>query len=84
MTRPIFNKRLQADLNKLNERESFILLRTGQGFTGPEIAKELHLSPKTVDTYKIRTKLKLDVSHYNYRRTAFRFALQSYLNSHKK
>lgn len=48
--------------DKLSEREMEVLGLVAHGYTNAEIGERLHLSPKTVDTYRRRvmTKLNLD------------------------
>ena len=47
----------------LSAREQDVLRLTAQGYTGPEIATQLAISPKTVDTYKQRINEKLGLNH---------------------
>jgi len=44
---------------RLTERESNVLRRVAEGFSNKEIAAELNLSIKTVETYKTRAMEKL-------------------------
>lgn len=46
---------------QLSERELDVVKRVAQGYTNAEIAQELFLSPKTVETYRARGMEKLDV-----------------------
>lgn len=48
---------------KLTERERDVLRLTAQGYSAPEIGERLFISPKTVDTYKLRINEKLGLSH---------------------
>ncbi|MGB1110337.1 MAG: LuxR C-terminal-related transcriptional regulator [Gammaproteobacteria bacterium] len=48
-------------LNLLSDREMQILIKVGQGQGNKQIASELHLSPKTVSTYRYRLYEKLNV-----------------------
>ena len=48
---------------KLTGRERDVLRRVALGFSAPEIGEQLHISPKTVDTYKQRISEKVDLSH---------------------
>lgn len=59
--------------DKLSDRELEILELIGKGREVREIAKELHLSPKTVETHRAHIKEKLDLA--NARQVA-RFAVQ--------
>ena len=53
-------KRSQAEqLGPLTPREREVLQRTAEGYTNQEIAQELGISPKTVDTYRQRIMEKL-------------------------
>ncbi len=45
----------------LSERERDVLRLTAEGYTGPEIADKLSLSPKTVETYRGRIMEKLQL-----------------------
>ena len=66
-----FDKESQKDnqkddiLSQLSKREFEILRLYGKGFSTAQIAKNLSISPKTVNTYKdrIRSKLNLKSSH---------------------
>ena len=49
----------QANDDALSDREREVLLRIAQGFSNKEIAAELALSVKTVETYKSRVAEKL-------------------------
>jgi len=60
-------------LSLLSERETEVLQLTVEGFTSVEIGEKLHISPKTVDTYRQRFMDKLDLHH---RSELVRFALQ--------
>jgi two-component system response regulator NreC len=44
---------------RLTEREQAVLVCTAQGFSAPQIGARLHISAKTVDTYKHRIHEKL-------------------------
>jgi len=46
----------------LSEREYQVFLFIVQGHTNSEIAEELHISPKTVSTYRDRIMDKMDMS----------------------
>lgn len=51
-------------LASLSEREMTVLRLTGTGLETKEIAAELNLSPKTVETYRQRLKLKLGIESH--------------------
>jgi two-component system, NarL family, invasion response regulator UvrY len=51
-----------SPLETLSDRELQVLKRLAEGRTGREIAQELHLSSKTVDTYRARLLAKLELS----------------------
>ena len=61
-------------LNLLSERELDVLKLTAMGFTSREIGEQLALSPKTVDTYRERAMMKLNIEH---RPDIVRFALRA-------
>jgi two-component system response regulator NreC len=58
----------------LSERERDVLKLTAMGFTSREIGEQLALSPKTVDTYRERAMMKLNLDH---RTDIIRFALRA-------
>lgn len=58
----------------LSEREREVLKLSAMGYTSREIGDQLHLSSKTVDTYRQRAMEKLDLAH---RTDIIRFALKS-------
>jgi two-component system, NarL family, response regulator NreC len=69
-------ERLQPErdvFDKLTARERDVLRLTGQGYSAPEIGRQLSISPKTVDTYKQRIHEKAHLSH---RSDYVRFALK--------
>ena len=45
--------------SKLSDREVQVLKRIARGFTNQQVAQELHLSTKTVETYRARIYYKL-------------------------
>ncbi|MCC7195502.1 MAG: response regulator transcription factor [Gemmatimonadaceae bacterium] len=47
----------------LSNREQEILRLVASGYSAPEIGEQLHISPKTVDTYKQRINEKLGLHH---------------------
>jgi len=53
----------RAQYDQLTQRERDVLKFVAQGFSAPEIGERLHISPKTVDTYKQRVHEKLDITH---------------------
>lgn len=53
----------RARFEKLTERERDVLRMTAEGYTAPEMGEKLHISPKTVDTYKQRINEKLGLTH---------------------
>ena len=58
----------------LSDRERTVLRLVAQGYNGPEIGEQLHITAKTVDTYKQRIQEKIGVGH----RTEYvRFALEA-------
>jgi DNA-binding NarL/FixJ family response regulator len=62
-----------SPLERLSAREREVLHRTVEGYSSAQIALQLSLSPKTVDTYRSRLMLKLGVSN---RSSLIRFAIQ--------
>lgn len=61
-------------LKILSERELDVLKQTAHGFTGREIAENLSLSPKTVETYRQRAMAKLQLER---RSDLIQFALEA-------
>jgi two-component system response regulator NreC len=61
-------------LGVLSDRELEVLRQTARGFTSREIGDQLALSPKTVDTYRLRAMGKLNLNH---RSDLIRFALRT-------
>lgn len=57
----------------LSEREQAILRLVASGYSAPEIAEQLSISPKTVDTYKQRVSEKIGLRH---RADYVRFAMK--------
>jgi DNA-binding NarL/FixJ family response regulator len=49
-------------LDVLSDREMEVLMWIGKGYGSSQIAKQLHLSVKTVETYRSNIKLKLKLS----------------------
>lgn len=60
--------------NQLSDRERDVLKLTAQGYISREIAEQLLLSPKTVETYRQRAMEKLGLEH---RSDLIRFALRA-------
>lgn len=58
----------------LSDRERNVLKLTAMGFISREIGDQLALSPKTVDTYRERAMMKLNIEH---RTDIVRFALRA-------
>jgi DNA-binding NarL/FixJ family response regulator len=63
----------RSPLERLSAREREVLHRTVEGYSSIQIALQLSLSPKTVDTYRSRLMQKLGVSD---RSALIRFAIQ--------
>jgi len=59
---------------ELTQREREVLKLTAEGYTNQEIADQLIISPKTVDTYRARIMEKLKLQH---RSELVRYALQN-------
>ncbi|MDX1530739.1 MAG: LuxR C-terminal-related transcriptional regulator, partial [Rhodothermales bacterium] len=53
---------MQSPLDVLSDRELEVFEMTGRGLTTREIAERLHLSVKTVESYRARIKTKLNLS----------------------
>jgi len=49
--------------NRLTNRELEVLTLIGKGLAAAEIAQKLHVSPKTIGTYRERLKEKLELKH---------------------
>jgi two-component system, NarL family, response regulator NreC len=68
------NNSTDADLwETLSEREQSVLKMVALGYTGSEIGEALNVSPKTVDTYRMRGMEKL---HLSSRAALVRYALK--------
>jgi len=65
---------VQDPAQVLSEREREVLKLTAAGYTAQEIADQLYLSPKTVETYRHRVMQKLGFSR---RSELVRFALRA-------
>jgi two-component system, NarL family, response regulator NreC len=63
-------------LSSLSDRERFVLEQTVRGFTSREIADQLGISSRTVDTYRYRVMEKLGLKH---RHELVEYALQNHL-----
>lgn len=55
--------RCSSCLDVLSARERTVLERIARGFSGPEVAEQLGITVKTVDTYRHRIHEKLGVHH---------------------
>ncbi len=53
----------RSKFEDLSSREKEILKLVASGYSAPEIGGQLHISPKTVDTYKQRINEKLGLHH---------------------
>ena len=51
----------QSPLDRLSARERYVLQLVVEGHSSAQIAKVVHLSPKTVETYRSRLMKKLEV-----------------------
>ena len=58
-TKPQANE--DAVLDLLTDRELQVFELTGQGFSTREISGQLHIDMKTVETYRIRIREKLNL-----------------------
>jgi DNA-binding NarL/FixJ family response regulator len=65
--------RTKSPLERLSPRERDVLHRTVEGYSSVQIALQLSLSPKTIDTYRSRLMHKLGVSN---RSGLIHFAIQ--------
>ena len=52
-------------VENLCDRELQVFELIGQGLTTKQIARKLHLSPKTIETHREKLKSKLNVSNSN-------------------
>jgi two-component system response regulator NreC len=64
----------KREYETLTDREREVLKLTAEGFTNREIAENLVISPKTVDTYRQRIMEKLNLHH---RSELVRYALKT-------
>lgn len=55
----------RSPLDRLTDRELEVFRMIGKGFSTREIASKLHLSIKTIGTYRERIKEKLNLKHAN-------------------
>jgi DNA-binding NarL/FixJ family response regulator len=55
----------QSDYTVLSDRELDVFRLIGQGLTTKQIADELHLSVKTIETHRTRIKDKLSIKSTN-------------------
>ena len=51
----------RSPIDTLSDRELEVFELIGQGLTTGELAQRLHLSPRTIETYRQRLKLKLQL-----------------------
>jgi DNA-binding NarL/FixJ family response regulator len=63
----------QSPVETLSDRELEVLRLIGNGISTADIAVQLHLSVKTIETYRDRLRKKLDLTHGN---DLVRFAAQ--------
>ncbi len=54
-----------SDMDILSDRELDVFRLIGQGYTTRQIADQLHLSIKTIETYRTRVKEKLNLQNTN-------------------
>lgn len=54
---------MQSPIETLSDRELEVFEHIGHGVTTRQIAEKLHLSPKTVETYRENIKLKLNLAN---------------------
>ncbi|MCC5932936.1 MAG: response regulator transcription factor [Candidatus Cyclonatronum sp.] len=52
----------ESPLELLSDRELEVFEQIGRGFSNKDIALKMHVSPKTVETYKTRIKEKMNLS----------------------
>lgn len=74
----IQQRAVESPLESLSQREREILQLIVEGQSGVDIARQLNLSPKTVDTYRSRMMLKLGIGDLP---SLVKFALQHGLTS---
>jgi DNA-binding NarL/FixJ family response regulator len=55
----------KSDMDVFSDRELDVFRLIGQGYTTRQIADQLHLSVKTIETYRTRIKEKLDLQSTN-------------------
>ncbi len=55
----------KSDMDFLSDRELDVFRLIGQGYTTRQIADQLHLSIKTIETYRTRVKEKLNLQSTN-------------------
>ncbi|MBI9086531.1 MAG: response regulator transcription factor [Desulfobacterales bacterium] len=55
----------RSPMDRLTDRELEVFRFIGEGFSSREIADRLHLSIKTIGTYRERIKEKLNIKHAN-------------------
>ena len=52
---------MQSPLELLSDRELEVFELTGRGYATREVAERLHLSPKTIESYRARIKSKMNL-----------------------
>ena len=68
LNRVVRGKEEEADaspVSRLSDRELEVFTLMGRGLTTRQIAKKLHLSPKTIETHREHIKDKLNISNNN-------------------
>lgn len=75
-TDPLVGRPTKTPMERLSARERDVMVRILEGRTSLDIAKELSLSRKTVDTYRARLMVKLGVPN---RTALIRFAIANEL-----
>jgi len=53
----------RSPIERLTDRELEVFQSIGRGHTSRQIAQELHLDPKTIETYRGRIKIKLSLKN---------------------
>ena len=71
---------ISAPIDSLSDRELEIFRLIGQGYKPSKIAESMHLSVKTVETYRARIKDKLNLANAD---ELLRYAIQWISNKHE-